>query len=169
MKACRPARFASNAFSPSYVDAWCNKGVSFLHAGREARAIECFTAALKLDPNAELALMTLGILHARRGAMKDAVDLLSHAASEDRDYATLWLNLGTALLESKDPDKALQCFNVALGRRPEFAEAWLQKGRALLAAGKADEAEFCLERALRIRPSLAAAREELDALREAPP
>ena len=49
---------------------------------------------------------------------------------------------------AQQPDKALECFEVALGLEPEHAEALVKKGGALEKLGRTDEAIACYDHAI---------------------
>jgi len=58
------------------------------------------------------------------------------------------LTEGQSLLDAHAPEKALECFEVALGLEPEHAEALVKKGGALEKLGRTDEAIACYDRAI---------------------
>jgi tetratricopeptide (TPR) repeat protein len=69
------------------------------------------------------------------------------ASDRDECVANL-LAEGQSLLDAQQPDKALECFEVALGLEPEHAEALVKKGGALEKLGRMDEAIVCYDRAI---------------------
>jgi tetratricopeptide (TPR) repeat protein len=71
--------------------------------------------------------------------------------STDRDREECIANLleeGQSLLDASEPEKALECFDVALGLEPKHAEALVKKGGALEKLGRTDEAIACYDRAI---------------------
>jgi len=71
------------------------------------------------------------------------------SAADDRDECVAnLLAEGQSLLDAHQPDKALECFEVALGLEPEHAEALVKKGGALEKLGRTDEAIACYDRAI---------------------
>ena len=71
------------------------------------------------------------------------------SAADDRDECVAnLLDEGQSLLDAHQPDKALECFEVALGLEPEHAEALVKKGGALEKLGRTDEAIACYDRAI---------------------
>jgi tetratricopeptide (TPR) repeat protein len=70
-------------------------------------------------------------------------------AATDRDecIANL-LAEGQSQLGDNAPEKALECFDVALGLDPKHAEALVKKGGALEKLGRTDEAIACYDRAI---------------------
>jgi tetratricopeptide (TPR) repeat protein len=77
--------------------------------------------------------------------------------STDRDREECVANLlaeGQALLDAQNPEKALECFDVALGLDPKHAEALVKKGGALEKLGRTDEAIVCYDRAIEVNGAL---------------
>jgi tetratricopeptide (TPR) repeat protein len=69
--------------------------------------------------------------------------------SSDRDECVANLVAeGQSLLAANEPQKALECFDVALGLHPRHAEALVKKGGALEKLGRLDEAITCYDQAL---------------------
>jgi tetratricopeptide (TPR) repeat protein len=77
--------------------------------------------------------------------------------STDRDREECIANLlaeGQSLLDANEPEKALECFDVALGLEPKHAEALVKKGGALEKLGRTDEAIACYDRAIEANGAL---------------
>ena len=55
---------------------------------------------------------------------------------------------GQSLLNANEPQKALECFDLALQLEPQHAEALVKKGGALEMLGRQDEAIACYDRAI---------------------
>ncbi len=75
------------------------------------------------------------------------------AADRDECVANLLVE-GQALLDAQQPEKALECFDGALGLDPEHAEALVKKGGALEKLGKTDEAIACYDHAIKANSTL---------------
>jgi tetratricopeptide (TPR) repeat protein len=75
------------------------------------------------------------------------------ASDRDECVANL-LTEGQALLDAHQPEKALECFDVALGLEPKHAEALVKKGGALEKLGRTDEAIACYDRAIEANSAL---------------
>jgi tetratricopeptide (TPR) repeat protein len=78
-------------------------------------------------------------------------------SSTDRDREECVANLlaeGQALLDAQEAEKALECFDVALGLDPKHAEALVKKGGALEKLGRSDEAIACYDRAIEANGAL---------------
>jgi tetratricopeptide (TPR) repeat protein len=69
--------------------------------------------------------------------------------SNDRDECVANLiDEGQVLLAANEPQKAMECFDVALGLHPKHAEALVKKGGALEKLGRLDEAIACYDQAI---------------------
>ena len=69
--------------------------------------------------------------------------------SNDRDECIANLiEEGQLLLAANEPQKAMECFEVALGLHPKHAEALVKKGGALEKLGRLDEASACYDQAI---------------------
>ena len=78
--------------------------------------------------------------HETNGALK---------TSSDRDECVANLiDEGQSLLSANEPQRALECFDVALGLHPKHAEALVKKGGALEKLGRLDEAIACYDQAI---------------------
>ncbi len=75
-------------------------------------------------------------------------------ASDRAECVANLLTEGQALLDAQQPEKALECFEVALGLEPKHAEALVKKGGALEKLGRNDEAVACYDRAIAADGSL---------------
>jgi tetratricopeptide (TPR) repeat protein len=71
------------------------------------------------------------------------------AASNDREECVANLiTEGQAMLDANNAEKALDCFDVALGLDAKHVEALVKKGGALEKLGRTDEAIACYDRAI---------------------
>ena len=92
---------------------------------------------------------------ATNGAHKKPEPKSANQTADDRDecVASL-LSEGQVLLDAQDPEKALECFDLALGIEPKHAEALVKKGGALEKLGRTDEAIACYDRAIAANSAL---------------
>jgi tetratricopeptide (TPR) repeat protein len=73
------------------------------------------------------------------------------ASTETSDREECVANLiteGQSLLNANEPQKALECFDVALQLQPKHTEALIKKGGALEKLGRFEEAIACYDRAI---------------------
>ena len=95
---------------------------------------------LKQATRAPLNETTSSAVHESNGAPK---------VSNDRDECVAnLLAEGQSLLVANEPQKALECFDVALGLHPKHADALVKKGGALEKLGQLDEAVACYDHAI---------------------
>lgn len=86
---------------------------------------------------------------ATNGSHKNGGSQNGKSAADDRDKCVAdLLAEGQSLFDAQQPDKALECFEVALGLEPAHAEALVKKGGALEKLGRTDEAIACYDRAI---------------------
>jgi tetratricopeptide (TPR) repeat protein len=86
---------------------------------------------------------------ATNGSHKHSGSKNGSSAADDREECVAnLLAEGQSLLDAQQPEKALECFEVALGLEPEHAEALVKKGGALEKLGRTDEAIACYDRAI---------------------
>lgn len=72
-----------------------------------------------------------------------------NSTSSDREECVVNLIAeGQSLLDTHDPEKALECFEIALGLDPKHIDALVKKGGALEKLGRTDEAIVCYDRAI---------------------
>lgn len=89
------------------------------------------------------------------GVHKTTESKQEDSADRDRDECVdNLLTEGQALLDAHEPDKALECFNAALGLESKHAEALVKKGGALEKLGKTDEAIACYDQAIEANSAL---------------
>jgi tetratricopeptide (TPR) repeat protein len=95
---------------------------------------------LKQATRAPLNETTSSAVHEPNGAPK---------VSNDRDECVAnLLAEGQSLLVANEPQKALECFDVALGLHPKHADVLVKKGGALEKLGQLDEAVACYDHAI---------------------
>jgi tetratricopeptide (TPR) repeat protein len=95
---------------------------------------------LKEATHAPLQETTSSAAHAPNGGSKNL-------NGRDEAVANL-LTEGQSLLVANEPQKAMECFDEALGLHPKHAEALVKKGGALEKLGRLDEAIACYDRAI---------------------
>jgi len=95
---------------------------------------------LKQATRAPLNETTTATVHESNGTPK---------TSSDRDECVANLiDEGQSLLAANEAQKAMECFDVALGLHPKHAEALVKKGGALEKLGRLDEAIACYDQAI---------------------
>ena len=106
-----------------------------------------------------LLLALLGSLTWRQSRIyRDAGTLYRVTIARNPDCWMAYTNLGTLLVEERQPEAALPYFGRALELKPDSAEEHLDLGDALRALGKSAEALGQYDEAQRLRPDYAEAR-----------
>jgi tetratricopeptide (TPR) repeat protein len=75
-------------------------------------------------------------------------DAKGREAKDREECVANLLAEGQALLEANEPEKALECFDVALKLQPDHGDALIKKGGALEKLARLDEAIACYDRAI---------------------
>jgi 4-amino-4-deoxy-L-arabinose transferase-like glycosyltransferase len=109
--------------------------------------------------------MNMGISACQAGNVSEGIQLLQHALTEFPEMAEGYVNLGRAYMLNRQPDRAVQCFQVALVLDARLEGVHFQLGEALEFSGDRQQAIEQYERALSINPSDARAAEALSRLR----
>lgn len=131
---------------------WNNKGSSLDHLSRREEAIECYDAALRLDPTLVAAWLNKGITLFAAGRASNALACYEKGLALDSKSERLWSQKGVVLKSLGDAEKAIDCYERAISLNPRYPNAWVNKGVALKALGKPAEALSCYDFALRLNP-----------------
>jgi tetratricopeptide (TPR) repeat protein len=137
---------------PNFSYAWLNKGYLLYSTKDYDKAIECFDKATSIDPTNYYALDYKGHVHIALKrydeARRDFDKFMEIAPAEYK--AEAWNNKGISIIYStKDYDKAIECFDKAIGLRPnDFPESWHNKGYSLYCKGRYNEAIECFDKAI---------------------
>jgi Flp pilus assembly protein TadD len=104
--------------APNSGRAWAGLGLTLLRDGETNRAREVFERALKLDPGDDVAPEFLGVLRMDQGRLDEAEDLLSLAASNGNNSASLKNHLGELHLARHEYAAAADGFAAATRELP---------------------------------------------------
>jgi len=129
-----------------------NKGYSLDELGYHAEAIECYDAALGLNPHSPMTLSNRGVALAHLGNYQAALDSHEQALVLDPHFAPAWSNKGDTLDEMGRSEEALECYARAILEDPLYGGAWYNKALALDQLGRTDEALRSYDEALRLEP-----------------
>ena len=83
---------------------------------------------------------------------QEAVWVLGQALKQNPNDASLWFNLGQALLLVQEWQRAHQTFSILLLLQPGSAEAYYRRSLASRGLGHTDEADADVREALRLEP-----------------
>ena len=124
----------------SVADAYCNLGVMETMKGRREEAFQCFTNALKFDPQHFESHYNVGNLYFENGELKPAKLHYEVAAELEPDFPNVYFNLGIVNAMSEDFQSAFDALTQYKKLAPE------DEGR------KADKLLESLEHSIRSHP-----------------
>ncbi len=136
----------------------------FIYKKDMQKALEYFTATLKLAPEYLIAYERLGWIHRRLGESCESRSLADEARAHFNKSLQLYpanpqayLRLAQNLLKNKKFDAAIDSFNKALALKPDCAEAYNGLGWACREMGRLGQAEDYFDKALKIKSDFTAA------------
>ena len=96
-----------------------NRGNDFRQRGQFDQAIKDFRDAIKLNPNHIHAHISWGMVYAKQGMLKEAVDILEKAPKETDGFNVYYIHellsvLGVMYMEIGDKEKAIEYFEKSL-------------------------------------------------------
>ena len=96
-----------------------NRGNEFRQHSQFDRAIKDFSDAIKLNPNHIHAHISLGMVYAKQGRIKEAVDILENAPKESNGFNDYYVHellcaLGVLYMEAGDKEKSIDYFEKSL-------------------------------------------------------
>ncbi len=109
--------------------------------------------------------MNMGISASKAGDLQAGIQLLQRAIAEFPEMAEGYVNLGSAYMLNRQPDRAAICFQNALILDPRLVGVHYQLGEALEFSGERQQAIDQYQRALTINPADARAAEALSRTR----
>lgn len=96
-----------------------NRGNDFRQRGQFDQAIKDFRDAIKLNPNHIHAHISWGMVYAKQGKLKEAIDVLEKAPKETNGFNVYYVHellsaLGVMYMEIGDKEKAIEYFENSL-------------------------------------------------------
>jgi predicted O-linked N-acetylglucosamine transferase (SPINDLY family)/predicted negative regulator of RcsB-dependent stress response len=122
-------------------------------SGNYAAAERLYGDILRSDPNNVSALLLLGYVLLRRGALNEALTQFDRVLSVQSGAFDALIGRGAALCNLNRHAEALTSFDRALGIRPRSPQVHSNRGNALLALGRGTEALQSYERAVTLDPA----------------
>jgi protein O-mannosyl-transferase len=120
-----------------------NLGGALLSEGREGEAMPHFRAAAALDPIDPMSHLNLAAYAQRQGHAQEAIDEYAKVLTMTHDprlRATAFSDMGYALRDVGDSERAKASFRAAVNLRPRTLRAWLGLGLEEQKAGNYAEA-----------------------------
>lgn len=104
---------------------WFQRGLTLEETGAPVeQAIEAYSTAVQLNPDAAGALVNLGTIHFRMGKLAKAEAFYRQAIQADPQYALAHFNLGNLYDEQGDAVRAREHYLGALKLNPQYADAY---------------------------------------------
>ena len=120
------------ALDPQSAEGLTNLGVLYLNANRAPAAIEVLRQAVATDPAARGASNALAAAYARSGDLAQAVHIWRQQVERRPDDPDLLYNLGTALVQLKQPNEALPFLERFVANAPPQYAADVARVRAMI-------------------------------------
>jgi tetratricopeptide (TPR) repeat protein len=139
-----------------------NLGFELALQGRMDEAIMHYRAALRINPEFELAHINLGSALFSQGEIEKSLAYYQTTLSQTPRFAGVHHNLGILLLRVGRIDEAVDHFQETLRIKPDYAEVYNSLGAALVSQGKIEEAIANFRQAIRIKPDLMEAKLNLE-------
>lgn len=142
---------ASLNVRPDLWSSQYNLGNHYQSQGDDARALDRYNAAIRLNPEGVPPLINASLAYARLGQAAKAETMLQKALELDPDNAPAHFNMGLLMAQRGNATGAERHLRAALKQDPSLAEAALNLG-VLLAPTRIQEALPLLQQAARLRP-----------------
>jgi len=139
---------------------------TLLREGKRAEARDLCLSVYDLCPEYPDTNQILGLIYLQDLEYRKAIGHLEAALKIFDNQPMVWIWLGEAYVETRQPDKAEKAFQKSLEFEPNFAEAYLRLGRVYLAQNKIAEAREALKKAVSLNPNLGQAHRFLAKLLE---
>jgi predicted CXXCH cytochrome family protein len=140
---------------PGSVNAMKRLAIALEDSRQFSRLGEVLQRAMQAAPTDPAVWFQLGSLDSNQGRNAQAVTELEKAVSLDPDLAEAHENLGVALAESGQMDRAEAAFRDSLRIRPYDARTYSNLGKLLAQKNDMPQALYCYEKAIAVRPDYA--------------
>ncbi len=130
------------------------RGIAWQRKGEHDRAIEDYTAALRLKPDDRKTLYGRGIAWSAKGEADRAIDDFTAALRIKSDDHKALYNRGNAWYRKSEYDRAIADYTAALGIEPDDYQALYNRGRSWFDQGEHERAIADYAAAVRVKPDL---------------
>jgi len=121
--------------SPSYTEAYINRGSLLVKLNRVDLAIADYNHAIALNPARYEAYFNLGLLYGRTGFTGRAIEYFSKVIEINPGYAEAYKNRGLSYFYAGRYDSALEDFNKAIALSHNPSSVYVHRGNLYLKAG----------------------------------
>ena len=136
-----------------------NLGSALMMTGDFDAAVDPLNTALSIQKDAYF-LSNLGIIYYYLGEYDRSVNIHRESMEEMPNSASVWVNLGDALLFSSRPDEAVDAYRMAmkyaaeqLAVSPNSPDSLYRQAWATAASGNPEQATFFIDKALTLAPN----------------
>jgi predicted O-linked N-acetylglucosamine transferase (SPINDLY family) len=126
----------------------------YLNQGQYQQAIATCHQVLKLNPDFELAYITLGNILQTQDKITSAIRAYQQALEIHPNFAEVYVNLGTMYLRLGEVETGIEYYQKALKIEPNLAAVYWNLGKVYKRQGKQNEAFENWKKALEIQPDL---------------
>ena len=145
----------SNALYPtSNAEEYLRRGAEALQRGQYSEAIEDFTKAIELEPDAD-AYYIRGRAYGRQREYDRAIEDFTKAIELNPKFADAYYARGNAYGRQREYDRAIEESTKAIELNPEFANAYYIRGNAYGRQGEHDRAIEDFTKATELNPEFA--------------
>ncbi len=144
-------RFLHNAtVNPNDADAHVQLGLIYLQRRQEAKALEHFNTAVRIDKNEIDANYELGKLARAKGDLQEALNNFAVVVEQNDRHALseVWREIGATYLSANMLAEAREALEKFVAHRPVDAEGLYYLGKVLKAQGESDKARETFRQAV---------------------
>ncbi len=109
-------------------------------------AVDCFTEAIRLNPDSAGAYYSRGVTYSKKGDLDKAVADCTQAIRLNPNHAETYNLRGVAYSKKGDLDKGIADFTESVRLKPNFAPAYFNRGIAYREKGDLDKAKQDFEK-----------------------
>ena len=142
---------------PQSAIAWYDLGHAYTLSGQDAKSIEAYQQALRIDPEYAEAWYSLGYSYLLSGQFAKSIEASQQAVRINPEYANAWNNLGVAYGKSGLTAKEIEAYQQALRIDQDQVNAWHNLGVAYGKSGQFAKSIEASQQAVRINPEFAEA------------
>lgn len=133
--------------------AYNNRGLIYLHEGKNDSALNDFNNAIELKPDYAKAYNNRGTLYMNESKNDEALKDFDKAIEFMPSFEGFHISRGNALKNKNRIDEALMEYDKALSLRPDFAEAFYSRGIIFMSQGKNSQAIEEYGKAIGLNPN----------------
>ena len=151
------AKFADEnlAKDKNNADWWFVAGYAHAQAGRQPRAIECYTEMVRLAPDDMLGWVSLAQAYRDSKQPLRAAQTLNNAHNVRAGTPETYFMLGESYADLNRDLPAAAAYREALKLNNEFPQAWFGLGRASARLGRTADYESAMKALGKLNPALA--------------